>query len=161
MVETYSSDLIFLINDFDYFIHFFKLLSKNYVVQNTFLGEAQKGSDNAAYKLTRRHTQGIHIKSGGLQEEALEQSCISHPDIYGYNVCLWKAPFFIATQIEQNLHRCSGANSVLKQTYTVYLYAAEHAASQQKLDSPSCGQLKVALNRCFHGLFSIPFSRPL
>lgn len=37
---------------------------------------------------------------------ALEQSCISQPDIYGYDAYLWKAPSFAVTQIEQILHRC-------------------------------------------------------
>lgn len=120
----------------------FKLWSKNYLLKNTFFGEAWKALITQTYKLTRRHTQSIHIRSGELREERPEKSCISHPDIYGYNVCLWKAPLFTATQIEQNLHRCWGKNSVLKQTYTVPLDATENSACQRKPDSTPCGKLK-------------------
>lgn len=80
--------------------------------------------------------------SGGLQEEPQEQTCISQPDIYGYNVCLWKAPIITATQIEQKPHRCPGANSILQQTSTGLLDATEHPASQWKLASTLCGQLR-------------------
>lgn len=74
--------------------------------------------------------------SGGLPEEPLKQACISQPDIYGYNVCLWKAPFITATQIDQNPHRCLGASSVLKQTSTVPLDATEHSLPVETSQDP-------------------------
>lgn len=71
-----------------------------------------------------------------------QSSVFSQTDLHGYNVCLWKAPLFTATQIEQNLHRCWGTNSVLKQTYTICLDAIGRSASPRKLTKTPHGQFK-------------------
>lgn len=99
----------------------------------------------------------IRIRSGGLQEEPLEQSCISQSDIYTCIHMFMEIPFIHSNSdrakpsqmlgwrlwSQADLHWpswCYWALSLIVETSQFPVWAAQ-----------------IALNRCFPSLFSIPF----
>lgn len=141
MVEKCSFTIILFYQWLWLFHPFLKIISKNDLVQNTIL-LSPKGLWLPQHQTHQKaHTECSH-QVGYRKNPWSRLVLVNLIYIYGYNVCLWKAPLITATQIEQNPHRCLGANSILTQTSSVPLHATEHPASQWKLASTPCGQLR-------------------